>query len=129
MWLMYVSALVGIAGIAIAYVRYGAAPIEDPDARALGATWRLLNAKYWVDEIYDRVFTRPLRRLGNLCWGTDRNGIEGVVWFASVVPRILGFFAQTLQRGALQGYALAMVAGVALLLILWRYLERATVAG
>ena len=38
---MYVSAAVAIAGILIAWARYGTAPVEDPDKVALGGLWRL----------------------------------------------------------------------------------------
>ena len=124
-WLMYVSALVALAGIGLAWMRYGAAPVEDPDARTLGVLWRLWHAKYYVDELYDRVIVQPLRRLGQLCFATDNNGIDGLIWFAAAVPRGAGSTLRALQRGALQGYALAMVLGLVALLAFWQWLDAA----
>ena len=123
LWLMYVSAAVAIAGILIAWARYGTAPVEDPDKVALGGLWRLWNAKYYVDEIYDRVFVRPLRSLGSFFFGTDNYGIDGLIWFVTAVPRALGGTLRFLQHGALQGYALGMAIGLVVLLILWQWFE------
>jgi NADH-quinone oxidoreductase subunit L len=122
-WLMYVSAAVALAGIWLAWVRYGDAPEVDPDSITLGWLWQLWNAKYYVDEIYDRVFVRPLRNLGRFFFATDNNGIDGIIWFVCAVPRGLGAGLRLLQLGALQGYALGMVIGVTALLLIWRWLE------
>jgi NADH-quinone oxidoreductase subunit L len=125
LWLMYLSAAVAIAGIAFAWVRYGDAPEVDPDSVALRGLWRLWNAKYYVDEIYDRVFVRPLRSLGRFFFATDNNGIDGLIRVVCAVPRGLGAGLRFLQLGALQGYALGMVIGLAVLLLLWRWFETA----
>jgi len=124
-WLMYVSALVALAGIGLAWRRYGTAPEHDPDQAALGPVFNLWNAKYYVDELYGRVFVQPLRGLAHVCFGTDRFGIDGLVWFFSAVPRAVGATLGLAQRGALQGYALLMLIGVAVLLLLWRWTEPA----
>lgn len=119
-WLMYASAGIAIVAIGIAWVRYGQAPQVDPDRKALGGLWFLWHAKYFVDEIYDALFVRPLRKLGDLCFGTDRFGIDGVIWFVAAVPRGLGFGLRFFQQGALQGYAMGMVVGLTVLMIIWR---------
>ncbi len=61
---------------------------------------------------------RPLRGLGNLLFGVDRIGVDGLVWLVTAIPRGLGFVVRELQRGAIQGYGLAMAFGIALMLIL-----------
>jgi NADH-quinone oxidoreductase subunit L len=123
LWLMYVSSAVAIAGIGLAWVRYGDAPTADPDKAALGKLWKIWNAKYYVDEIYDRMVVQPLHRIGEICFATDRNGVDGLVWFVSAVPRGVGAGLRLLQNGVLQSYALGMVIGVAALMIIWRWLE------
>jgi NADH-quinone oxidoreductase subunit L len=119
--LFYVSALIALGGIGLAWMRYGRAPTADPDAAALGGVWRLWNAKYYVDELYDAVFVRPLRRVGRAFVATDDYGIDGILWFIAGVPRALGAVLRFMQQGALQGYALSMVIGVGLLLLLWSW--------
>jgi len=122
-WLMYPSALVAVGGIWLAWTRYGDAPQAEPDRATFGPLWTLWNAKYYFDEIYDAVCVRPLRALGDFCFATDRNGVDGLVWFVAALPRGAGFLLRFMQRGALQGYALGMVAGLALLLLLWSWMD------
>jgi NADH-quinone oxidoreductase subunit L len=118
-WIMYLSAAVALAGIGLAYLRYGGAPQRDPDQAALGGVWNLWNAKYWLDEFYNHVLVQPLRQLGQLFFAIDRNGIDGAVWTVSAAPKALGFGLRFLQQGALQGYALSMLIGLLGLLLLW----------
>jgi hypothetical protein len=75
----------------------------------------LLN-KYYVDEGFDWLIVRRLRRLGQLFDVVDRLLIDGLVWLVTAVPRLLGLTLQGLQRGSLQGYGVTMAAGFALLL-------------
>ena len=124
--MMYISAAIAIAGIALAYVRYGGAPQDEPDRKLLGGLWDVWNHKFYVDEIYDAVFVTPLRKLGDFFYATDRNGIDGLVWFFASIPRGLSWLLRTTQQGALQGYALSMVLGMAALLIIWSVVERAS---
>jgi len=125
MWLMYLSAFVALFGVLLAWIRFGDAPQVDPDSVALGATWKLWNAKYYVDELYDRAFVQPLRGLGHLSFGIDRFGLDGIVWLFSALPRALGAALKFLQRGVLQGYALGISLGVGLILILWKWMDTA----
>ncbi len=125
LWLMYLSALLAIGGIAAAWLRYGTAPRVDPDSITLGRLWSIWNAKYYVDEFYDRAFVRPLRGLGRLCFAIDRNGIDGLIWVVTAVPRGLGAGLRLIQNGAMQTYALGMAIGVTALVLIWRWMEAA----
>jgi NADH-quinone oxidoreductase subunit L len=116
--LMYVSAGICLWGIFTAWFFYQRRPTI-PMALALvsGPVYRLLFHKYYADELYDRAFVRPLRRLGDLCHGIDAFGINALLWCIAAVPRAVGFGFKGWQRGALQGYALAMVVG--LIVMIW----------
>jgi len=127
--LMYLSGALALAGIGVAWLRFRQAPRPDPDAELLGGLWKLWHAKYYVDELYDLIFVRPLRALGEFCFGVDRNGIDGLVWFVSAVPRGAALGLRYLQRGAMQGYALGMALGLVLLLVLWRMVSTAQAGG
>ncbi|MGD8453271.1 MAG: NADH-quinone oxidoreductase subunit L [Phycisphaerae bacterium] len=120
--MMYLSAIVGLLGIFVAWRLYGTAPQKEP-AEALGGLFRLWHAKWYVDELYDRVFVRPLRGLGHVCFGVDRFGLDGLVWLVSAVPRGLGAGLRAGQQGAVQGYALCMLIGLAVLLLIWKFVE------
>lgn len=120
--LMYLSAGISIAGIGLAWVRYGQAPQTDPDAKLLGPLWQLWHVKYWVDEIYEALFVVPARKLGRIFFATDQYGINGIVFGVARIPRGVGAVLRFSQRGALQGYAVGTITGMVLLLLLWNWL-------
>jgi len=122
--LMYLSAGLAMLGILTAwffYVRRPAIPFAI--AMSSGPLYSLLYNKYYVDEMYDQFIVRPLRRLAGFCYGWDRIVINGLLWLIAALPRALGFGLRSYQRGALQGYALGMTAG--LLVLLWWMLVKA----
>ena len=124
--LLIVSALISLWGIGTAWFFYRRRPTI-PGAIALSAPTmhQLLYHKYYVDELYDAAFVRPLRRLGEFCHGVDRYFINGILWLIAAVPRAVGFGLRGWQHGAMQGYALAMVVGL-LVILLWTLVRSAT---
>ena len=82
----------------------------------LGLYLFLLN-KWYFDELYDRVFVNPAKRLGRGLWKSgDGNVIDGVGpdGIAAAVIN-LSRRASKLQTGYIYHYAFAMLVGVALL--------------
>ncbi|MFH0983200.1 MAG: NADH-quinone oxidoreductase subunit L [Planctomycetota bacterium] len=117
--LLYLSAALAIAGILAAYVVYVRRPwIPGLVRTAVPGLHRLLYNKYYVDEAYDQAIVQPLRRVGRLCFGLDEYLIDGLLWLITVVPRALAFGLRSFQHGALQGYAVSMAAGLAIILLL-----------
>jgi NADH-quinone oxidoreductase subunit L len=112
----YLPLGVVLPGIVFAYVFYMGKP-EWPGklARSLGAVYLLVYHKYYFDEIYDALFVRPTRRLGDILWKRgddgfiDRFGPDG---FAGLALR-LAARASALETGYVYTYAFAMVIGVA----------------
>ena len=115
---MGLSAVLAIAGIAAAWLAYNKKPaIAEGVARALPTAYRILNNKWYVDEIYDACLIRPLRGIGRLCWRIDDWGIDGIIWIVTAIPRGTAWaMQQSVQRGALQGYALTGALAIAILL-------------
>ncbi|MBN1342620.1 MAG: NADH-quinone oxidoreductase subunit L [Phycisphaerae bacterium] len=115
---MVMSGLLAIAGILAAYVVYNQRPvIAEKTAAAFPSVFRLLNNKWYVDEIYDVFIIRPLRGIGRLCWTIDDWGIDGIIWIVTAVPRAIAWILQQVfQRGALQGYALSGALAIAIIL-------------
>jgi NADH-quinone oxidoreductase subunit L len=121
MVLSAVLALIGIGSAWVAYIKYPAVPGRVVEA--VPGLFRLLNNKWYVDEIYDACIVRPLRSIGRACWTIDDWGIDGVIWLVTAAPRALAWgLQQGFQRGALQGYALsgALMIAVILAVILAR---------
>jgi NADH-quinone oxidoreductase subunit L len=80
---------------------------------------RMLEAKYWVDEIYQAAIVEPLRELGRLFFAIDRFVIDGIVGLMALVPQLSGFALKlSTQRGYLQGYAVTMLFGIAAILLI-----------
>ena len=117
--LMVLSGGLAILAIIAAYVAYVVLPWIPAvlKAAARGAHRTLYN-KYYVDELYGAVIVQPLRRLGRWCVNSDDVVVDGVVWLVTAVPRGLAYLLRPLQAGALQGYALTMVVGLVIVVLL-----------
>ena len=118
-FVMAVSAWISGMGIFLAYVLHlrDRARAERLAAGLPGLT-RLLEARYWVDEIYQAAIVEPLRGLGRAFFAADRVIVDGIIWALSFAPHVSGLALKFgVQRGYLQGYAAAMLFGVAVILL------------
>ncbi len=119
-WSMMIgSMLVSAAGIYLAYLmhlKYREA--AEQYARKYAGLVRVLQAKYWVDEIYQNAIVEPLRTIGRVCVAIDNFVIDSLIWIISFVPQATGFVLKlSTQRGYLQGYAATMLLGVVVILL------------
>jgi NADH-quinone oxidoreductase subunit L len=119
LYMMIVSGLIALAGIGLAYqLHLKDRAASDRLAVRLGGLTRLLEGKYWVDEIYQAWIVEPLRHLGRAFFVMDRMIIDGIVWLIGFIPQASGFTLKlTTQRGYLQGYAATMLFGIAIILL------------
>ena len=116
---LLIGGIIAIAGITTAYVFHlkDRAKAERLAAGMPGVT-RALEAKYWVDEIYQAGIVEPLRSVGRVLFMIDRFVVDGLVWAISFVPMLGGFALKlSTQRGYLQGYAAVMLLGLAVILM------------
>ncbi len=91
-----------------------------PLYQILMALHKVLDKKYWFDEVYQFLFAGGSRGIGKLLWNYgDRRLIDEIIingsawavgWFAGV--------ARTIQSGYLFHYAIAMILGL-LMLLTW----------
>ncbi len=119
--LMYVSALLSIAGIGLAYVLFVISRSTAERIRqSAGGVFALLHHKYYVDEIYDAFVVTPLRALGRALYAIDRIVVDGLVTAVGLLPQSVGFVVRVFQNGAVQSYGVTMTAGMILIvLIVW----------
>jgi NADH-quinone oxidoreductase subunit L len=110
-----------MAGLGVAFYIYMINPaIADKVKSTLLPLYKLLDKKYWFDEVYQAVFAGGSRGLGKFLWlAGDRGLIDGLAvngsaysvgWLAAIVRH--------LQTGYLYHYAIAMILGL-LLLLTW----------
>ncbi len=118
-YFMVISTLVFLAGAGLAYRNHLAnRAAGDKLAASMPGVTTVLEHKYWIDEIYQAAIVEPLRKLGILFFFIDRLIVDGLVTVASFVPQLAGFTLKlTTQRGYLQGYAVSMLFGIAVILI------------
>lgn len=123
-WVGLLPTVMGVIGILTAIILYGYRTNIPP---YIAATFpRLYNLslnKFYVDELYDRLFVRPAWGLGRLFANAvdkhiiDRFGPDGAAWLAQISAQRIG----RMQTGFIFNYAAAMVVGVVLFLayLLW----------
>ena len=117
---LVIGGAVSLLGIAIAYALHlqNRKKADDLAAGALAPVGHAMERKYWVDELFQGAIVEPLRATGRLLRAVDKFVIDGVVSLVTLVPQAGGFALKvSTQRGYLQGYALAMLTGVAVVLL------------
>lgn len=118
MILLGVSALVALAGAYLAYRAYIVNRGMPKRVReSLGFVTKLVENKYYVDELYNAIVVEPLRAIGGwLAQTFDQRGIDGAVNGLAGATGWLGSQVRRLQSGMVGLYALAMLFGAVALL-------------
>ncbi len=117
--LMAASVAVALLGIGLATYFYRKRPeLPARIAGVLSAPHRLLERKYYVDELYGALFVRPYFALSAFAWRiVDEILIDGFV--VKAVGGAVAFYSRVtarLQTGLVQNYAAAFFVGVVILL-------------
>ncbi|MEF3305128.1 NADH-quinone oxidoreductase subunit L [Paenibacillus sp. GYB003] len=107
---MVLSTVVGLLGIGLGYRMYGGSRAAGA-VSAGGGSWlyRLVNRKYYIDELYDVVFVKPLKALGSALTAFDRNVVDGIVRLCAEAVTGLGRLGSRMQNGQVQTYGLVML--------------------
>jgi len=118
--LAWLSAGVGIAGIALAYLFYVVKPsIPESIANSFGGLYKLIYNKYFIDEVYDATVVTPLLATSRVVlWkGIDASIIDGAVNGVGKRSRGIGSILRLLQSGNIRSYAAWVVLGSVILLL------------
>jgi NADH-quinone oxidoreductase subunit L len=120
-WLVIIlSNGAALAGIFIGYAMYRkpantALEASQPAAEDVkNGLYRVLQNKYYIDELYQTIIVGPYRWLGNVLDTFDTYVVDGVVKLLSVVTVGIGRVGIRLQNGQLQTYGLLMLFGFVL---------------
>ena len=117
-WLSIVlSLLLGLSGIAVAWLMYGVRRVAVP---RFAFAQRTLEHKFYFDEAYDALFYKPVVQLATLL----RRGVEEPLIAESTRDlgddtRDLGGLVARAQTGLLRTYVLAIASSVAVLAIVF----------
>ena len=116
--LMIFTTSLAVLVIIVSYFIYGKKanlPVADTEQSSLT---RLVANKFYVDELYDALFVRPIEKMSKLFhYYVDIQGIDGIVNGVGAGVQRLGSAFRKLQNGNIEYYLLGMVAGAILLLL------------
>jgi NADH-quinone oxidoreductase subunit L len=118
-WLLIlVSVAVALCGIYIAYVFYLKSPRTPHRIVArFPAAYRLLSNKYYVDEIYNAAFVRPMVVGSQAVYDNfDLRVIDGTINGTAAATGLAGRALSLIQSGLVKDYALVMLLGVVIFL-------------
>ncbi|MGA2798097.1 MAG: NADH-quinone oxidoreductase subunit L [Thermoguttaceae bacterium] len=79
--------------------------------------YRLSYGKVFFDPLYFAVVVWPLEVFARFCAWFDRNVIDYLVDIIGFLPKLLGSMLRPLQGGLIQFYALVMILGVLVLMV------------
>jgi NADH-quinone oxidoreductase subunit L len=116
-----ISVAMAVIGWFFAYLLYCRKPgLADRIAERVGGAYRLLEHKYWIDQIYTAVIVTPLLFVTRyLLWGAVDSGvINGGGFAASGSVRGLGALVQRVQSGNIRSYAGWLAVGAAALILI-----------
>lgn len=120
----YVSAIVGFIGITIAFLLHLAGRTTAATSRAdallpaLGPIPRWAQNKWYVDEFYHYLIRLPLWVLSNIFHIIDKLLVDGLVNLFGTLPQWIARSIRPSQSGVLQGYAIGMAGGLAVVLLI-----------
>lgn len=78
--LMGTATVIALLGWGLAHYFYsGPSSAADALAARMPGVYTTLLNKYFVDELYDRLFVEPTKQIGRLCDWFDRTIIDGLV--------------------------------------------------
>ncbi len=120
LFLSVLAVLVAALGWFVAHLFFGRrTSAADDAAQRLAPLHRVLEHKYWIDEIYTSLIIRPIQwfaRFG-LGWLGELTLVRGSVWLLVGVTGLCGELLRRWQSGNLRSYAAWLAIGAAALLI------------
>ena len=120
-WISASPTVVGLLGIATAYVCYMFAPaIPGRVAGAFPAVYRFLLGKWYFDELYAFLFVRPARALARTLWHVgDERLIDGMPNGLAAITAGGSVQMVRLQTGSIAVYAFVMLIGLVSLIAIF----------
>jgi len=118
--LLMISVIAAFAGILLAYLFYMLKPAIPTTLSArplLRSLYRSSLDKFYVDELYSRIFLSPYYHFSEQFADFDNKIIDGAVNGISDNMRCLAGYVRGIETGVLRIYAASMFVGIVLILI------------
>jgi NADH-quinone oxidoreductase subunit L len=109
--LMGIATVGALVGIAVAYAKYiKQSQVPGDDATFTGMSKVVYN-KYYLDEIYDSIFVKPINALANFFRDYVETGLSAVVFGFGKAANELSFQGKKLHNGSVGFYLFVFVVG------------------
>ncbi|PIF61099.1 NADH dehydrogenase subunit L [Flavobacterium sp. 11] len=110
--LMAIAVVGGLVGIGMAYAKYikqNTVPTEDAEITGFS---KVLYNKYYVDEIYDAIFVKPINFLSRFFRDTVETGLSALVFGFGKVTNEISYQGKKIQNGSIGLYLFVFVLGL-----------------
>ncbi len=116
--LMFASIGVAGAGILVAWTLYSGGPEADKTlSTSLTGAYDAMGGAYYVDEFYDAIVVRPVRRVSDWLWqGMDVAFIDGIANGIATAATNIGEGWRRWTTGNVQHYLLTVLVGATIVL-------------
>ena len=116
---MAFSVAIAIVALALAYFRFvknGSTPKEDSEMEGLE---KVVYNKYYLDEIYESIFTNPMRKLSAFFYNTvERKGIGRLTFGTGNIANTASGLVSKMQTGSTGTYLFIMCSCIAVVVML-----------
>ena len=89
-----------------------------------GVLYRASYAKWYVDELYDRIFVRFGGAVARGLWWFDARVVDGTVNGVAALTQGAGRGIRQIQTGLVQNYALGIAAGLLVIAVAYMFVVR-----
>lgn len=112
------SNLAALAGIGLGWLKYGKGE-QSKEAVPASAPWlyRLLQRKYYIDELYQLIIVKPLHGLAEGLNAVDSFVIDGAVKTVAAATGGVGRLGRRVQNGQVQTYGLVTLLSIVILVL------------
>jgi NADH-quinone oxidoreductase subunit L len=110
-----VGAVLAVAGIATAWVMYGARQFVTEPLSRFGFAYELLARRYYIDEFYMWLIDKLVIGVGYGLAVFDRQGLDRLVNGIAALFASGGRILRTTQTGRVQNYGLVLFGGMAVI--------------
>jgi NADH-quinone oxidoreductase subunit L len=115
----FAGALLSIAYAYMKYVSGKSMPAKEGEETGIG---KLIYHKYYVDEIYNFLFVKPLMTLSDVFYSlVDNTIIDGIVNLSGRLSMAVGQQVRKLQSGYIGFYLIAMVLSIVVMFV-WAFM-------
>jgi NADH-quinone oxidoreductase subunit L len=112
------SIAAGLLGIYLGWLIYAKGTVRrDVVSSRMPGLVRVLERKYYIDELYEAVFVKPLGGLGKILGAFDDYVVDGAVRLVGRSASAIGRLNTRLQNGQLQTYVLTALIGLVILAV------------